>query len=87
MISDETKKLMLLKRTERKNKTKVKILNYEVDLKKVPEYKREFYLRLEKCTTPLKAIKLKCYECCNYSTSEALNCPCKDCPLYVFLHR
>ena len=86
-ITEETKKLMQLKRIERKNKKEVNVNGKIYNLNKVPAYKREFYLRLEKCRTPLRAIKLKCYECSNYSDNEALNCPCIDCPLYVYLHQ
>lgn len=34
--------------------------------------------------TPMKAIRLKCIDCCNGSYSEARLCPATDCPLYPF---
>lgn len=35
-------------------------------------------------TTPLKAIRLKCLDCCIGSSNEVELCPCRDCPLWMF---
>ena len=35
-------------------------------------------------TSPLKAIKLFCIDCCGGSFQEVKKCPCKKCPLYNF---
>lgn len=35
--------------------------------------------------TPLKAIKLKCKECCGYNSREAKKCNIKTCPLNQFI--
>lgn len=35
-------------------------------------------------TSPLKAIKMKCLDCCGYQQSEVKLCTCVDCPLYNF---
>ena len=35
-------------------------------------------------TTPMKAIRLKCKDCCNGSPMEVKLCPSTDCPLYPF---
>lgn len=35
-------------------------------------------------TTPLKAIRLKCLDCCVGSAHEVELCPCQDCPLWMF---
>ncbi len=34
--------------------------------------------------TPLKAIRLKCLDCCLGSSHEVRLCPCKDCPHYPY---
>ena len=34
--------------------------------------------------TPLKAIRLKCLDCCVGSSAEVKLCPIKDCSLYNF---
>lgn len=34
--------------------------------------------------TPLKAIRLKCIDCCNGNKNEVKKCPIKNCPLYIF---
>jgi hypothetical protein len=34
--------------------------------------------------TPLKAIRLKCLECCAESSNEVKVCHMKDCPLWAF---
>lgn len=34
--------------------------------------------------TPLKAIRLKCLDCCCGSSYEVEQCPCEDCTLYPF---
>lgn len=34
--------------------------------------------------TPLKAIRLKCLDCCCGQIVEVKNCPCPDCPLYNY---
>lgn len=38
----------------------------------------------EKHTTPLKAIRLKCLDCCCGSAHEVKLCPASSCPLYTF---
>jgi len=38
----------------------------------------------EKHITPIKAIRLKCLDCCCDSTSEVAECPCTDCSLWPF---
>lgn len=35
-------------------------------------------------TSPLKAIKIHCLECCGYQYAEVRNCPCTSCFLYPF---
>lgn len=35
-------------------------------------------------TTTLKAIRLKCLDCCCGSANEVKLCPIKDCPLYTY---
>jgi hypothetical protein len=39
---------------------------------------------INKKSTPLKAIKLKCFNCSAYSRAEVKKCPVVDCPLYMF---
>ena len=34
--------------------------------------------------TPLKAIRLRCLDCCGYQVKEVRMCPCKDCALWPF---
>lgn len=34
--------------------------------------------------TPLKAIRLKCLDCCCGQIVGVKNCPCTDCPLYIY---
>lgn len=34
--------------------------------------------------TPMKAIRLKCLNCCCGSSHEVKLCPCTKCPLYPF---
>ena len=34
--------------------------------------------------TPIKAIRLKCLDCCCGSAHEVKLCPCTDCSLYRF---
>lgn len=34
--------------------------------------------------TPMKAIRLKCLDCCCGSANEVKLCTCADCPLYDF---
>lgn len=34
--------------------------------------------------TPLKAIRVKCRECCNWSLREVRLCTCTKCPLYPY---
>ncbi len=34
--------------------------------------------------TPLKAVRLKCLDCCCGSADEVRLCPCEDCPLHQF---
>lgn len=38
----------------------------------------------ERHVTPLKAIRLKCLDCCCGSSVEVSECPCGDCSLWVF---
>lgn len=38
----------------------------------------------EKHITPLKAIRLKCLDCCCGSSNEVSECPCEDCSLWAF---
>lgn len=35
-------------------------------------------------TTPMKAIRLKCLDCCGGSFSEVRECTVKRCPLYRY---
>lgn len=35
-------------------------------------------------TSPLKAIKAKCLDCCCGDRTEVKDCPAKDCPLWMF---
>jgi len=35
-------------------------------------------------TSPLKAIRTKCLDCCNNSRKEVKLCPCDDCALWPF---
>lgn len=35
-------------------------------------------------TTPLKAIRAKCLDCCCFIPSEVKLCPATGCPLYPF---
>ena len=37
-----------------------------------------------KRTTPLKAIRLKCLDCCRGSAHEVKMCPVENCPLHRF---
>lgn len=39
---------------------------------------------MSKATTPLKAIKEKCLECCCGDRNEVKLCVCENCPLYAF---
>ena len=34
--------------------------------------------------TPMKAIRLKCLDCCCNQVNEVRLCPCRDCSLYAF---
>jgi len=65
MKSKETQRQL---REMKKNKREVNINGKIIELDKVPQYKRNFYLKLENCNTPMQALKLMCYECSNYST-------------------
>ena len=38
----------------------------------------------QKTVSPLKAIRLKCMECSNYSAYEVKHCPITGCNLYAF---
>ena len=38
----------------------------------------------DKRISPLKAIRLKCLECCCGSSNEVKLCPCTNCSLYPF---
>ena len=38
----------------------------------------------KKITSPIKAIRAKCIDCCAGSTYEVRLCPMDDCPLYEF---
>lgn len=35
-------------------------------------------------TSPIKAIRAKCLDCCCWQRSEVTLCPAKDCPLWAF---
>ena len=35
-------------------------------------------------TSPIKAIRAKCLDCCCGQANEVKLCTCKDCPLYTF---
>ena len=35
-------------------------------------------------TSPIKAIKAKCLDCCCGDRNEVKGCPVKDCPLWAF---
>ena len=35
-------------------------------------------------TSPIKAIRAKCLDCCCGSASEVKSCTCQSCPLYAF---
>jgi len=37
-----------------------------------------------KLVTPLKAMRLKCLECCAGSSNEVKACHMKDCPLWLY---
>lgn len=34
--------------------------------------------------TPLRAIRKKCLDCSGGSRKEVRECPCRDCPLYLY---
>ncbi len=38
----------------------------------------------ETATTPIKAIKAKCLDCCCGQREEVRECPVKECPLWTF---
>lgn len=38
----------------------------------------------EKITSPIKAIRAKCMDCCYDQREEVKLCPAKDCPLWPF---
>jgi len=38
----------------------------------------------EKITSPIKAIRAKCMDCCYDQREEVRLCPAKDCPLWPF---
>lgn len=38
----------------------------------------------EKKTTPLKAIRQKCLDCCCYQVNEVRLCPVEDCALHPY---
>ena len=38
----------------------------------------------EKFPPPLKAIRLKCLDCCGQQWNEVKLCPCTNCPLYHY---
>lgn len=39
---------------------------------------------MQQTKNPVKAIRLKCLDCCCGSIKEVDLCPCKDCSLYPF---
>lgn len=41
----------------------------------------------KKTMTPLKAIRLKCIDCCGGDSAEARKCTVKTCPLYQFKNK
>ena len=74
------------------NDNEVKVLNNEIedDIPFIEEKFDEETLQDMKdaqegnITSPLKAIKLFCIDCCGGSFQEVKKCPCKKCPLYNF---
>ena len=40
--------------------------------------------KTETITSPIKAIRAKCLDCCCDQLSEVKLCPAKDCPLWPF---
>ena len=40
--------------------------------------------KIEKITSPVKAIRAKCIDCCGGEKNEVKLCPCEDCPIYPF---
>ena len=34
--------------------------------------------------TPMRAIRLRCLDCCCWSQKAVRECPCKDCPLWPY---
>lgn len=39
-----------------------------------------------KTRSPLRAIRLKCYECSSENWNDVKECPIKECALYPFRH-
>ena len=37
-----------------------------------------------KVLTPIKAIRMKCIDCCNGQLKEIRLCPCQQCPLWPY---
>lgn len=75
-------------RKAKKELKQVVVNGKTIELDKQPKYQREYWIRLSEIeNSAVKAIKLKCYECSAYSVSEANQCKCKDCALWVYLHR
>jgi hypothetical protein len=50
------------------------------------KYQKNFKERKEKMskTTPMKAIRQKCLDCCNGQIKEIRECTIKTCPLHVY---
>ena len=39
---------------------------------------------MEEITSPVKAIRAKCLDCCGGSSNEVKLCPAADCPIHAF---
>ena len=39
---------------------------------------------MKKITSPIKAIRAKCLDCCCNNSAEVRMCPASDCPLHPF---
>ena len=39
---------------------------------------------MKEITSPIKAIRAKCLDCCCGSSNEVSFCTCSECPLYAF---
>lgn len=43
-------------------------------------------MKKDKVMQPMKAIRLKCLDCCAGSSYQVKKCPIPDCPLFAFRH-